>query len=324
MLLAGSTRFLSLEVSRGRQARRHTPTHAMAPTRTVCIRQSCLACLPRRCSNSVGFAHGQPRSQGAAAPQAADAARSQNTEGRPVARPASQRVTTPTRAHTSPQAAVPRPKRPVSSGPLWSFSKACSSQGRTQGARALPASSGRKHTHTPPRQALPSQQPSGRKVGQQSKQARTRACPAHRARPLLNRWLPTHSFPQRVAARTYSTSPAQAHALVGCTASHRPRHTNERPRAQAVRTIPAEAGSARQRIGVSFPCDQAQGHAPAPIQHRVGHHAHGPSTVMLNSRLGRIGTCVWDALTPTVRRQDRKHPLAKTPVRTHLVPQTAG
>jgi hypothetical protein len=294
----------------------------MAPTRTVCIRQSCLACLPRRCSNSVGFAHGQPRSQGAAAPQAADAARPQNTEGRPVARPANQRVTTPTRAHTSPQAAVPRPKRPVSSGPLWSFSKACSSQGRAQGARA--PSQFRQETHTHPRQALPSQQPSGRKVGQQSKQARTRACPAHRARPLLNRWLPTHSFPQRVAARTYSTSPAQAHALVGCTASHRPRHTNERPRAQAVRSIPAEAGSARQRIGVSFPCDQAQGHAPAPIQHRVGHHAHGPSTVMLNSRLGRIGTCVWDALTPTVRRQDRKHPLAKTPVRTHLVPQTAG
>lgn len=261
MLLAGSTRFLSLEVSRGRQARRQPPTHAMAPTRTVCIRQSCLACLPRRCSNSVGFAHGQPRSQGAAAPQAADAARPQNTEGRPVARPASQRVTTPTRAHTSPQAAVPRPKRPVSSGPLWSFSKACSSQGRTQGARALPASSGRKHTHTP-RQALPSQQPSGRKVGQQSKQARTRARPAHHARPLLNRWLPTHSFPQRVAARTYSTSPAQAHALVGCTASHRPRHTNERPRAQAVRTIPAEAGSARQRIGVSFPCDKRRGTRP--------------------------------------------------------------
>ena len=45
---------------------------------------------------------------------------------------------------------------------------------------------------------------------------------------------------------------------------------------------------------------------------------------MLNSRLGRIGTRVWDALTPTVRRQDRRHPLAKTPVRTHLDPQTAG
>lgn len=161
MLLAGSTRFLSLEVSRGGRPaavkqQPPPPTHAMAPTRTVCIRQSCLACLPRRCSNSVGFAHGQPRSQGAAAPQAADAARAQNTEGRPVARPASQRVTTPTRAHTSPQAAVPRPKRPVSSGPLWSFSKACSSQGRTQGARALPASSGRKaHTHPTPGLAQP-------------------------------------------------------------------------------------------------------------------------------------------------------------------------
>lgn len=179
MLLAGSTRFLSLEVSRGRQARRHTPTHAMAPTRTVCIRQSCLACLPRRCSNSVGFAHGQPRSQGAAAPQAADAARSQNTEGRPVARPASQRVTTPTRAHTSPQAAVPRPKRPVSSGPLWSFSKACSSQGRTQGARARsqPVQAGNTHTH-PHARPCPASSPLVARLGSSpSKHARALAQP---------------------------------------------------------------------------------------------------------------------------------------------------
>jgi hypothetical protein len=183
-------------------------------------------------------------------------------------RPPSRKTGQPARhyAHTGPH--IPTSSSSPTQAPSFQWPSLVIFQGVQQPrqdagrARALPASSGRKaHTHTP-RQALPSQQPSGRKVGQQSKQARTRARPAHRARPLLNRWLPTHSFPQRVAARTYSTSPAQAHALVGCTASHRPRHTNERPRAQAVRTIPAEAGSARQRIGVSFPCDKRRGTRP--------------------------------------------------------------
>ena len=104
------------------------PAHAMAPTRTVCIRQSCLA-FRAGVRSSVGFAHGQPRSQGSRRRgRAGGRARAQNTEGR------SQRVTTPAHIPSTPhKQQSPRPKRPVSSGPLWSFSKACSSQGRTRG-----------------------------------------------------------------------------------------------------------------------------------------------------------------------------------------------
>ena len=266
MLLAGSTRFLSLEVSRGgrpaaaKQQPPPLPTQwrQRAPyafvSRVSRVYRAGVRTLLGSHTGSPGAR--EPPHRRLRTPRARRTQKAAQSQDRPAS--ASLRPHGPTHPHKQ-QFPDPSAQFPVA---LFGHfpRRAAAKAGRRARARSQPVQAG-KHTHTP-RQALPSQQPSGRKVGQQSKQARTRARPAHHARPLLNRWLPTHSFPQRVAARTYSTSPAQAHALVGCTASHRPRHTNERPRAQAVRTIPAEAGSARQRIGVSFPCDKRRGTRP--------------------------------------------------------------
>ena len=261
MLLAGSTRFLSLEVSRGGQARRHPPPtqwRQRAPyafvSRVSRVYRAGVRTLLGSHTGSPGAR--EPPRRRLRTPRGRRTQKAAQSQDRPAS--ASLRPHGPTHPHKQ-QFPDPSAQFPVA---LFGHfpRRAAAKAGRRARARSQPVQAGNTHTH--PRQALPSQQPSGRKVGQQSKQARMRARPAHRARPLLNRWLPTHSFPQRVAARTYSTSPAQAHALVGCTASHRPRHTNERPRAQAVRTIPAEAGSARQRIGVSFPCDKRRGTRP--------------------------------------------------------------
>ena len=135
------------------------PAHAMAPTRTVCIRQSCLA-FRAGVRSSVGFAHGQPRSQGSRRRgRAGGRARAQNTEGR------SQRVTTPAHIPSTPtQAAVPPTQAPSFQWPSLVIFQGV--QQPRQDARAFPPSQLRRK-RSPTRQALPSQQPSGRKVGQQ-------------------------------------------------------------------------------------------------------------------------------------------------------------
>ena len=207
----------------------------------------------------LGSHTGSPGARGAAAAGGLEGARARRTQ--------KAEASASLRPHTSPapphKQQSPRPKRPVSSGPLWSFSKACSSQGRTRG-RSPPASYGGREA--PRARPCPASSPLVARLVSSLGQARTRARPGHRARPLLNVWLPTHSFPQRVAARTYSTSPAQAHALVGCTASHRPWHTNERPRAQAVRTSRAKPGAHASASGYRFPAAarkaRPRGHAP--------------------------------------------------------------
>ena len=259
MLLAGSTRFLSLGVSRSGRREAAAPAHAMAPTRTVCIRQSCLA-FRAGVRSSVGFAHGQPRSQGSRRRgRAGGRARAQNTEGR------SQRVTTPAHIPSTPtQAAVPPTQAPSFQWPSLVIFQGV--QQPRQDARAFPPPASYGGREAPRARPCPASSPLVARLVSSLGQARTRARPGHRARPLLNVWLPTHSFPQRVAARTYSTSPAQAHALVGCTASHRPWHTNERPRAQAVRTSRAKPGAHASASGYRFPAAarkaRPRGHAP--------------------------------------------------------------
>ena len=108
----------------------------------------------------LGSHTGSPGARGAAAAGGLEGARARRTQ--------KAEASASLHPHTSPapphKQQSPRPKRPVSSGPLWSFSKACSSQGRTRG-RSPPSQLRRKRS--PTRQALPSQQPSGRKVGQQ-------------------------------------------------------------------------------------------------------------------------------------------------------------
>jgi hypothetical protein len=205
----------------------------------------------------LGSHTGSPGARGAAAAGALEGARAQNTEGR------SQRVTTPAHIPSTPTSSSP--PDPSAQFPVALFGHFPRRAAAKAGRAGVPPSQLRRK-EAPRARPCPASSPLVARLVSSLGQARTRARPGHRARPLLNVWLPTHSFPQRVAARTYSTSPAQAHALVGCTASHRPWHTNERPRAQAVRTSRAKPGAHASASGYRFPAAarkaRPRGHAP--------------------------------------------------------------
>ena len=259
MLLAGSTRFLSLGVSRSGRREAAAPAHAMAPTRTVCIRQSCLA-FPRRCSKLCWVRTRAAQEPGEPPPREGWRARARAEHRRP--KPARHYARThPQHPHTSSSPPDPSAQFPVAL--FGHFPRRAAAKAGRAGVPPPASYGGREAPRARP---CPASSPLVARLVSSLGQARTRARPGHRARPLLNVWLPTHSFPQRVAARTYSTSPAQAHALVGCTASHRPWHTNERPRAQAVRTSRAKPGAHASASGYRFPAAarkaRPQGHAP--------------------------------------------------------------
>jgi hypothetical protein len=106
----------------------------------------------------LGSHTGSPGARGAAAAGALEGARAQNTEGR------SQRVTTPAHIPSTPTSSSP--PDPSAQFPVALFGHFPRRAAAKAGRAGVPPSQLRRK-RSPTRQALPSQQPSGRKVGQQ-------------------------------------------------------------------------------------------------------------------------------------------------------------